>query len=225
MEISKTSRLSLVEQVVAQMEALIESGTWPIGYRIPPELELMGQFDVSRNTLREAIRALVHAGLLQTKQGSGTYVLTSSVLGAALEKRIQKASLLETLEVRQALEREAAHLASIRRNNEDIEQLRILLKKCQTAAKQKDRKEYVLSDMLLHKAIVDATHNSILIDLYDHMTTSIQASIENLAEMTNDVDFHIDPHKRLVHAIIDQNTDQAMAAVNEYIAQFKETLT
>ncbi|OQV39628.1 FadR/GntR family transcriptional regulator, partial [Bacillus velezensis] len=64
MEISKTSRLSLVEQVVAQIESLIQSDKWPVGTRIPPELDLMKQFDVSRNTLREAIRALVHAGLL-----------------------------------------------------------------------------------------------------------------------------------------------------------------
>src|SRR5699024_1523815 len=83
---------------------------WAVGERLPSEMELMKEFDVSRNTLREAIRALVHAGLLETKQGSGTIVQSSSALGAALQRRIEKSTVIETLEVRLALEREAAQL-------------------------------------------------------------------------------------------------------------------
>ncbi|MGE8203571.1 FadR/GntR family transcriptional regulator [Heyndrickxia sp. NPDC080065] len=224
MEISKTNRLSLVEQVVFQIESLIESGTWLVGSKIPPELELMQQFDVSRNTLREAIRALVHAGLLQTKQGSGTYVCSSSVLGAALERRIQKANLLEILEVRHALEREAAQLAAIRRNQENIARIQEILKACEKAAEQNDRKAYVKADIELHKEIVEASHNGILIDLYKHMTSSLQSSIQNLTKMTTHTDFHIGIHQELVEAIVKQNADQAIAVVNEYITQFKEAL-
>ncbi|MGG4511826.1 FadR/GntR family transcriptional regulator [Heyndrickxia sporothermodurans] len=224
MDISKTNRLSLVEQIVSQMETLIESNSWPVGSKIPPELELMQQFDVSRNTLREAIRALVHAGLLQTKQGSGTFVCSSSVLGAALEKRIQKANLLETLEVRHALEREAAQLAAMRRNREDINRLQEKLKACQIAAERGDSKSYVEADFELHKSIVEASHNSILIDLYEHMTIPLQTSIQNLAEITTHTDFHIGIHQKLIEAILEQNSSQATDSVNEYIAQFKETL-
>ena len=66
---------------------MIESGKWGVGMRIPAEPELMNELNVSRNTLREAIRALIHAGLLKTKQGDGTYVCSSSALGAVLKKR------------------------------------------------------------------------------------------------------------------------------------------
>ncbi|MGE6256424.1 FadR/GntR family transcriptional regulator [Heyndrickxia sporothermodurans] len=222
MEISKTNRLSLVDQVVSQIESLIEKGVWKVGCRIPPELELIQQFDVSRNTLREAIRALVHAGLLQTRQGSGTYVCSSSVLGAALDKRIQKANLLDTLEVRHALEREAAQLATIRRSQEDLDRLLNYLKAAQTAAKNNDNKAYVEADFELHRAIVEASHNSILIDLYQHMTSSLQASIQNLIEITTHTDFHIGIHEKLIESIINQDTEQATEAVNEYIMQFKE---
>src|SRR5699024_793158 len=119
----KTSRVSLVEQVSSQIEKLIESGQWCVGDRLPPEMELMKEFDVSRNTLREAIQALVHAGLLETKQGSGTIVQSSSALGAALQRRIEKSTVIETLEVRLALEREAAQLAAKRRNEKDLESM------------------------------------------------------------------------------------------------------
>lgn len=68
--LEKPKKLTLVEQVADQLQTLIESGQWPVGTRIPPEPELSEALGVSRNTIREAVRAMVHAGLLQTKQGT-----------------------------------------------------------------------------------------------------------------------------------------------------------
>ncbi|MBT2573079.1 FadR family transcriptional regulator [Bacillus sp. ISL-51] len=220
MDISKTSRLSLVEQVVSQIESLIQSDKWPVGTRIPPELDLMKQFDVSRNTLREAIRALVHAGLLQTKQGSGTYVSSSSALGAAFYRHIKKSNLLETLEVRYALEREAARLAALRRTDEDLKVLTACLDECEAAIKTEDRKVYAEADINLHKAVVQAAHNIMLSDLYEHMTEALYMSVHNLLEITPDIRVH----SQLVTAIIGQKADQAMEAVNQYITGFKDTI-
>src|SRR5699024_12086228 len=78
MSINKPKRLSLVEQVTKEIELLIQQKHWKVGQKIPPEKDLIEQFDVSRNTLREAIRAVVHVGLLTTKQGSGTVVTSAS---------------------------------------------------------------------------------------------------------------------------------------------------
>lgn len=121
--IQKINRLSLVEQVAEQMEQLIEQGQWKVGEKLPPEMELMDKFGVSRNTLREAIRALVHAGLLETKQGSGTLVRSTSVLGAALKRHVKKSTMMETLEVRFALEKQAAKMAAERRTEGDLAKL------------------------------------------------------------------------------------------------------
>ncbi len=88
--ILKTNRKSLVEQVAEQIEQLIEQKHWKVGDKLPPEMELIEEFDVSRNTLREAVRALVHAGLLETKQGSGTMVRSTSALDAALKRHVKK---------------------------------------------------------------------------------------------------------------------------------------
>src|SRR5699024_5961604 len=95
--IQKINRMSLVEQVAAQIEELIQSERWTIGKKIPPETDLMEQFAVSRNTLREAIRALVHAGLLETKQGSGTIVRSKKRLEAAI-KACQQAAEKDDLD-------------------------------------------------------------------------------------------------------------------------------
>ncbi len=89
---SKINRSTLVGQVTAQIENMIESGLWKVGEKIPAEPELMNKFDVSRNTLREAIQSLVHVGMLETRQGIGTIVKSNSNLGMALEKKFKKRS-------------------------------------------------------------------------------------------------------------------------------------
>ncbi|WP_257125395.1 FadR/GntR family transcriptional regulator [Bhargavaea cecembensis] len=221
--ISKASRSSLVDQVAGQMEALIDSGKWPVGERIPTEMELVDEFDVSRNTLREAVRALVHAGLLQSRQGSGTYVSSSSVLEAAIRKRVDRADVLETLEVRHALEREAARLAAIRRSGENLDEMRALLSECRAAMESGDGRAYLAADAALHKAVVRASHNSVLVDLYGHLADPLAASIRNILDASSDENIQYQYHDTLIDAIAGRNPDRAMAAVNEYITQFKQT--
>ncbi|GIP41417.1 GntR family transcriptional regulator [Paenibacillus sp. J31TS4] len=224
MEIEKTSRISLVEQVVAQIEKLIEGGAWPVGTRLPPETELMEQFAVSRNTLREAVRALVHAGLLQTRQGSGTTVCASSGLGAALQRRLERASLLETLEVRLALEREAASLSAARRSEEDLAEFRAQLAACTAAADVQDRLAYAEADFRLHLAIVKASRNRLLLELYGHMTEAVESSVHETVALTPFSVIHQTIHTELVDAIANGDAKRAAAAVDEYIWLFREAV-
>jgi DNA-binding FadR family transcriptional regulator len=221
MKIAKTKRVSLVEQVVVQIESLIEKGEWPIGTRIPAEMELMIQFDVSRNTLREAIRALVHAGLLQTKQGSGTYVRSNKHSGTAFEKRLAHSTLIEILEVRHALEREAASLAAERRTEQDVEALNECLIQCKNA---KDLSEFATADIELHKAIIRASHNRPLIELYTYHANALHDSVYDLNEMTAMPDEELDPgtHDELIDAIIEQNRESACTIVTDYINRLKK---
>lgn len=222
--LKKTSRLSLVEQVVMQIESLIEKGHWAIGDKLPPEIELMEEFDVSRNTLREAIRALVHAGLLETKQGSGTIVRSSSSLGAAIERHLEKSNLIETLEVRLALEREAAQLAAIHRNNDDLQQLGTCMDQCRDAVQRDAVEDFITADMAFHKAMVKASHNQLLQELYEYMTEPLYASIRKL--MITDTPFAYENliHSELLEAIREQNLEGATKYVNEYILAFKKRL-
>ncbi|MEN1967067.1 FadR/GntR family transcriptional regulator [Lentibacillus sp. N15] len=222
--LKKTNRVSLVDQVVAQMEDLIESGQWPIGKKLPPEMELMEEFDVSRNTLREAIHALVHAGLLETKQGSGTVVCSSSALGAAINRRIKKSSLIETLEVRLALEREAAQIAATQRKEEDLANLQACIEQCQTVADNGDIEKFVQADITFHKAIVRSTNNQLLQDLYEYMTDPIYSSIRDIMIMDTPFDYEKEIHYELVRAIRDRDVEGAALYVDAYMDDFKKRL-
>ena len=75
------------DEVMTQLEGLIESGEWPVGSKIPAEPELVAALGVGRNTVREAVRALEHAGLLEPRRGDGTYVRATSGLRAAILRR------------------------------------------------------------------------------------------------------------------------------------------
>jgi len=222
--LQKTNRTTLVEQVALQIQALIESGKWPVGSRIPAEPELVAELGVSRNTVREAVRALVHAGLLVPKQGDGTYVSSASILGVVLQRRIRKSSLMETMEVRYALEQEAARLAATRRTQEDVDTMLHYLDICNKAAEAKDIKTYVEADIALHQAIVGATQNSLFIELYEHMTEALQESVNHLTEMKSHSDCHQQAHRDLVKAIVEQDPVKATEAVQRYMDYFREEL-
>ncbi|WP_425497313.1 FadR/GntR family transcriptional regulator [Paenibacillus phyllosphaerae] len=217
----KTSRLSLADQASMQIEQLIESGTWPVGMKIPSEPELMEELQVSRNTLREAIRALTHTGLLKTRQGDGTYVCSSSALGPVLQKKVQRTDALQTLEVRHALEREGAILAAARRTEQDLEEMRQCLASCKLAVHNGDYAAYAASDMAFHRSIIAASHNPLLMELYNHMTAGVQESISEVVELSSHSYFLLN-HETLLHAIGQQYENQAAEAVRIYIEQSKK---
>ncbi|TBL70447.1 FadR/GntR family transcriptional regulator [Paenibacillus thalictri] len=222
--LQKTNRTTLVEQVALQIQTLIESGQWAVGARIPAEPELVAELGVSRNTVREAVRALVHAGLLATKQGDGTYVCSASILGVVLQRRIKQSSLLETLELRDALEQEAARLAAIRRTQEDMDAMLLHLDTCDKAVLEGNIVSYAQADIQLHQTIVEATHNSLFIDLYEHMTDALRTSVESVAEMKTHSNFYQQIHRELVEAIIEQDSAKATGAVHKYIELSREGL-
>ncbi|MFC4619678.1 FadR/GntR family transcriptional regulator [Camelliibacillus cellulosilyticus] len=219
MALKKAVRSSLVDQVVDQMASLIESGQWPLNEKIPPEPELVEQLGVSRNTIREAVRALIHTGLLEARQGDGTYVRAQTDFGAAMKRRLQKSNLLEIMEVRSCLEREAARLAAIRRTSEDIKRMRDSLANRDKVLETSDQLEdHVKADIDFHHTVVAATHNSVLIDLYQHMSSTIQTSISST--MNGDADLsreNTKAHHQLVEAVVNQDAAAAEEAVRNNI--------
>src|SRR3954470_8132288 len=131
-------RAGLIDQVIEQLRAQITTGTWSIGARIPTAAELAQLTGTSRNTVREAVQSLVHAGLLERRQGSGTYVLASSELAGAVGRRVATAHHVHVLEVRRTLEAGAARLAALHRTPDDVARLRGLVAERNTAARRGD---------------------------------------------------------------------------------------
>jgi DNA-binding FadR family transcriptional regulator len=194
-------RSSLSAQVADQIVEMISSGEWATGTRIPPEYELAGRLGVSRNTVREALRALAHAGMLRSRPGDGTYVAASSELEASLARRARRADRTEVFEVRAALEQSAARLAAQRRSAADVRQLRQLLAAKTAVGPAQDADGYLRADLALHKAVVRCARNSLLADIYENIAAVIADSIRGSLDDPVRVAGQDERHAELVEAI------------------------
>ncbi|MBW8487000.1 FadR/GntR family transcriptional regulator [Actinomadura parmotrematis] len=211
MTLRTARRASLVEQVIDQLRDEIAAGGWPVGARIPPEPALSESLGVGRNTVREAVRALTHAGLLESRQGDGTYVIATSELSGAVRRRLETAELVEILEVRRGLEAEAARLAAARRTPGDVAGIAAALAARDAAFAGGDHAAFVEADLAFHTAVVEATHNRVLTDLYRDFSTVLRASIGAAGTLSRHADV---PHGPIAAAIEAGDADAAAAATH-----------
>lgn len=174
MTLMKTPKEPLSEQVFHWLLDQVQAGTWPVGARLPAEPQLIEQIGVCRSTLREAVRGLIHAGILEARHGSGTYVVSTTGIEAALRRRLDSAKAFEILEVRRALEVQAAGLAARRRTPEEVEVLDAILARLHDAADARDLEAFVELDLEFLLAVVRAGRNGLLTDLYQDLEVSLR---------------------------------------------------
>lgn len=211
-------RVGLIEQAAMRFRDEILSGRWPIGQRIPVEADLVAQFGVGRNTVREALQSLVHAGMLRRQQGRGTFVISDSELSGTLERHLAGGSRHHYLELRLALDRTAASLAAARRSEDDIEVLRDLCDRREEAWEAGDLDHRAGADLALHRAIVATTRNPLYVELYSSMLDVFAVHMRD--EDTEDVDAAHRHHRELVEAIADGDPDRAASAVSAVFDPF-----
>ena len=190
----------LATQVATQFRALIAAGDWPVGARIPPEHRLTEQLGVSRNTVREALSALVHLGLLEARPGDGTYVRADSELQVSLSRRVADADPDDAFEVRALLEHRGSRRAATHATAQDVARLRELLEQRDAARAADDLRAFVEADFAFHRAVVIAGGNPLLAELYQHLGPVIASTINDTAALHEDRAVH-DLHHRLVDAI------------------------
>ncbi|MFI7553713.1 FadR/GntR family transcriptional regulator [Micromonospora sediminimaris] len=189
-----------VRETIVQLRQRIMDGEWPVGGRIPTEPQLVETLGVGRNTVREAVRALAHAGVLECRQGSGTYVLSTDELAPVVARRLTDDRMTEVIEVRRAFEVEAARLAARRRTPEDLAALDDALAAREAAWRGGRVAEFVAADAALHTAVVAAAHNTMLAELYASIGTAMRSTLTQAMGDALTPDRHVD-HARLVAAI------------------------
>lgn len=195
MALRVAGRQSLVDTVVDELRAQLADGHWRVGERIPTEHALAEQLGVGRNTVREAVRVLVHAGQLESRQGNGTFVVSLHDPGETV-RGVRKAGILDVLEVRIALEAEGARLAATRHTAADLARMRDALTAQAAVAEMTaagaggpydgpaddrpayDRHElHAAHDVDFHIAVVDAAHNAALSATYRWFSSSVREAL------------------------------------------------
>ncbi|WP_214320335.1 FadR/GntR family transcriptional regulator [Nonomuraea sediminis] len=203
------ARTSLVDAAIEELRGEISSGAWPVGTKIPSESQLAETLGMSRLSVREAVRVLVHAGLLTTRQGDGTYVTATDESQVALRRRLDRAAAMDIIDVRRGLDMVAARLAATRRTPEDLALMRVALERRDAAARAGDLDAFADADVAFHLHVADAAHNPLLTDLYRSMSEALRDSVRNMEQAVLDYD---DSHAELMKAVEDGDAARAIGA-------------
>jgi DNA-binding FadR family transcriptional regulator len=215
-------RERLTDTVTDDLLSRVASGGWPVGSRIPAELELAAEMEVSRGTVREAVRALTRTGVLEIRRGRGTFVGGRSEVAVALRRRLGNAELIEAFELRRGIETEIAKLAALRRTEPELAGIEAALSARTEAESNGVDDGFVSADVRLHSLIAQASHNSLLIELYDGLASFVA---ESVAGVLHDAQMAHGPthwHEKLVAAIAQGDPVAAGAAAAGHLG---ETLT
>jgi DNA-binding FadR family transcriptional regulator len=205
-------RAALSTRVTDLFRSQVTTGTWPLGSKIPTESELVEWSGAGRNTVREAIGSLVQAGILRREQGRGTFVVSTSDLRSSVSRRVAATSRRDSLELRLALDAAAARIAAVRRTEADTERLVTLLRERRRAWAGGDAHERVRADSALHRAVVGATHNALMQDVYDGLLSVFEEV--QLHDVAGETDALAQLHADLVEAIVDGDPERAAATMS-----------
>lgn len=207
----------LVEQAAERLREQITDGHWPVGTKLPGETTLARELGVGRSTVREALRALTGAGLVQPRQGAGVFVIATQP-AEDWPTRLRRAAVSDVYEVRMAVEVQAARLAAHRRTPEDITVLEAALEG-RRAASAGDDVTFVDADIALHAAVVAAAHNPVLTDLFSEFIPVLRDGLIELLTLTalrtHDPNTADDAHAALVRAVAEGDAERAAEVVRK----------
>lgn len=175
--VTPVSKTQVYEAVYDSMVDLIEDGTWKAGDRIPGEITLAKDFQVSRNSLRTAIKVLDSNNILTCKPGVGTFV-ADNALGEIRSRRLvnmmqDTTYAKEIVEVRSILDKEIAYQSALKCSEQDVAALEDCIAHLSDAAEEENLEGVIFWGSRFHEIIVEITGNQVLITIYKSLKTEL----------------------------------------------------
>jgi len=208
--------MALTDEAIARIRTMIRAGDLPPGSRLPPENQLSAQLGISRSGIREAVKVLASARVLDVRRGDGTYVtslapaLLLEGVGFAIEL-LQGETLLEVMEVRRLLEPAATAAAAGRISERQLDELDDLLRSMRGVAA--DAEKLMQCDIAFHRAVVAATGNETLTSLLDGLSSrTVRARIWRGLVLGDVAQNTIDEHEAIYVALKARDQSLAQAA-------------
>ena len=217
--------LSSPDQLVVTLERLIIGGELAIGDRLPPEREFAHQLKVSRSTLREALRVLELAGLIDRAPGRGTVILgpgktpKGNVLASGLD--VDQSELIDVMDVRACIEPPVAARAARRATRLDVVQLQQLVAEM---SMELSITEFARLDRQFHRTIAQYAYNPLLLRLLDRVSEIIEYSRKDQLLTRSRQRSSIKEHREIVDAIAAGNEEAAYRASRAHIQSVQDRL-
>ena len=226
----KQAKLSDV--ILSQLETMIIEGSLKAGQKLPPERELAKQFDVSRPSLREAIQKLEAKGLVNRRQGGGTFV-SDKILSGLSDPLFElmshnSESQFDLLEFRHGIEGMSVYYAAMRGTKADFDEIELKHQAIGNAQIETDYRIEAQAIFDFYLAICSASHNAIILHLARSMAALLVDNIErNLTIIAQKPDIVIqmaDYRRQLLTAIVSGKPQKAWAASHRHLAFIEEVL-
>jgi GntR family transcriptional regulator, transcriptional repressor for pyruvate dehydrogenase complex len=216
-------RNKVYEEVAKQIERLILKKLKP-GDKLPSERELAEMLQVSRSSIRDAIRSLELVGLVEPRQGAGTIVRERSAesvvnpFGKALKRR--KELVTELLDFRKMLEPPLAARAATHASAEDISEMEEILQRQE--AKQVAGDVAIAEDAEFHYSIALASGNSVVLKVIDTLMDLLRDTREYSLQVEGRSEKSLAGHQRILAAIKRHDAESAKAAMRRHIEDVEE---
>jgi GntR family transcriptional repressor for pyruvate dehydrogenase complex len=216
----------LPERIAARLVSLIAERQLRPGDKLPSERDLAAMMQVSRPSLREALRALAMLNIVEIRQGSGTYVtaLKSEVLIEHFDFgfSVDDTTFAELLEARQMLEPGLAAAAATRATDEELAQLRDCISR--SAAQTDDPEAFLAADLELHQLISAAAHNQISARIFDSLARLGMASRRRTVTLPGVRAQSVRDHQAIVDALLRRDSEAAANIMRQHLETIHSSL-
>ncbi len=213
----------LYRQVADQLRALIDSGEYPVGSRLPTERDLAEQLKVSRPTVREALIALEVEGRVRIRVGSGIYVIEPAA-AAALPTSAVIEGPFELLRAREFIEGAIAEQAARVARREDIERIDASL--AAMAQVEHPGEASMVHDRAFHVAVAGSLDNAVLVrvvgELFDQRLNPYFAKLAHYFENPKSWSAALAEHRAIRDAIVARDPDGARNAMRDHLVRSQE---
>jgi GntR family transcriptional repressor for pyruvate dehydrogenase complex len=229
MVIQPVIRITMGEMVLQRLIDLLQSGNYKSGEKLPTEMALSKQLNVSRPVLRQAINTLRHLGYLESVQGGGTYIsktpFTAAISNIKLKLALESTQLLDISELRYILEVEVAGLAAERATDNETAAINNAMKIYKENVENgSSNSKTIEATKNFHALIAKATHNSTIIFLMDSIAGLLTLSREKTIQVKGSSNRAAKYHKRIAEAIAEHNAEKARMVMREHMLDVRRDL-
>jgi GntR family transcriptional repressor for pyruvate dehydrogenase complex len=217
--IELSRREGLPHEIARKLIDYLLSGDIKPGARMPSERALAAALGVGRSAVREALKSLGLLGLIEVRQGDGTYLRKpdSDLLPQVIEwgLLLGERRTLDLVDARQQLEIMVAGLAAERRDAADLRQLTLALK---AMSRRGNAAAFIEADISFHLAVAEAAHNAVLLDVLNSVRSLLRVWIRrSIAQAGETRGSHLE-HVPILDAIVAGDTTAATAAMSTHMA-------
>jgi len=219
-------KTKIYEEIVSKVKDMIDDNRLKSGEKLPGERELAEVFQVSRSSVREALRSLESHGYLESRQGDGTYIarqpVESLVNPLASVILTEKDGQMELFEMRRMIEPQVAYLAAERATPEEIDMMEEALDLQEEEIAQGETGTEI--DKTFHYLMAKATKNKVFIRIADSIMDLLAESRDRYLQVQGRPEKSIARHRQLLEAIKEGNPERAAEIMREHLVDIENSL-